>query len=84
MVTSFTRIVIVLSFVRTALGAQQTPPNQVLVSLALFLTLFVMMPTLEQAYDHGIQPLIEGDIDEAEAFTRTVAPLREFMISLLA
>jgi flagellar biosynthetic protein FliP len=81
MVTSFTRIVIVLSFVRTALGAQQTPPNQVLVSLALFLTLFVMMPTLEQAYDNGIQPLIEGDIDEAEAFTRTVAPLRKFMIS---
>jgi flagellar biosynthesis protein FliP len=81
MVTSFTRIVIVLSFVRTALGAQQTPPNQVLVSLALFLTLFVMMPTLEQAYDNGIQPLIEGDIDEAEAFTRTSAPLREFMIS---
>src|SRR5512134_1603690 len=81
MVTSFTRIVIVLSFVRTALGAQQTPPNQVLVSLALFLTLFVMMPTLEQAYDNGIQPLIEGDIDEVEAFTRTVAPLRKFMIS---
>jgi flagellar biosynthetic protein FliP len=81
MVTSFTRIVIVLSFVRTALGAQQTPPNQVLVSLALFLTLFVMMPTLEQAYDSGIQPLIEGDIDEAEAFARTVAPLRGFMIS---
>ena len=81
MVTSFTRIVIVLSFVRTALGAQQTPPNQVLVSLALFLTLFVMMPTLEQAYDNGIQPLIEGDIDEVEAFARTSAPLREFMMS---
>jgi flagellar biosynthesis protein FliP len=80
MVTSFTRIVIVLSFVRTALGAQQTPPNQVLVSLALFLTLFVMMPTLEQAYDNGIQPLIEGEIDEAEAFKRTVEPLHTFMM----
>jgi flagellar biosynthesis protein FliP len=80
MVTSFTRIVIVLSFVRTALGAQQTPPNQVLVSLALFLTLFVMMPTLEQAYDNGIQPLIEGEIDEAEAFKRTVEPLHDFMM----
>ena len=51
MVTSFTRIVIVLSFVRTALGTQQTPPNQVLVSLALFLTAFIMMPTFEAAYD---------------------------------
>jgi flagellar biosynthesis protein FliP len=81
MVTSFTRIVIVLSFVRTALGAQQTPPNQVLVSLALFLTLFVMMPTLEEAYDNGIQPLIEGDIDEAEAFAETVQPLHKFMMS---
>ncbi len=81
MVTSFTRIVIVLSFVRTALGAQQTPPNQVLVSLALFLTLFVMMPTLEEAYDNGIQPLIEGDIDEVEAFAQTVQPLHKFMMS---
>ena len=81
MVTSFTRIVIVLSFVRTALGAQQTPPNQVLVSLALFLTLFVMMPTLERAYDSGIQPLIEGEIDEAEAFQRTVEPVHDFMMS---
>lgn len=80
MVTSFTRIVIVLSFVRMALGAQQTPPNQVLVSLALFLTLFVMMPTLEQAYDAGIQPLIEGEIDEEEAFTRTIEPLHGFMM----
>lgn len=81
MVTSFTRIVIVLSFVRTALGAQQTPPNQVLVSLALFLTLFVMMPTLEKAYDTGVRPLIEGEIDEAEAFKRTVAPVHGFMMS---
>ena len=79
MVTSFTRIVVVLSFLRTALGTQQTPPNQVLISLALFLTLFVMEPTLEHAYDDGIQPLIEGKIDEAEAFERASAPLRAFM-----
>ena len=79
MVTSFTRIVIVLSFLRTALGTQQAPPNQVLVSLALFLTLFVMMPTFEKAYDDGIAPLIAGEIDEADAFERTVAPVADFM-----
>ncbi len=79
MVTSFTRIVIVLSFVRTALGTQQTPPNQVLVSLALFLTAFIMMPTFEAAYDQGIKPLIEGEIEEFEAFERTMVPFRRFM-----
>jgi len=81
MVTSFTRIVIVLSFVRTAMGTQQSPPNQVLVSLALFLTMFVMMPTFEQAYQQGVKPLIAGDIDEFEAFDRSVAPMRDFMMS---
>ena len=81
MVTSFTRIVIVLSFLRTAMGTQQTPPNQVLVSLALFLTAFIMMPTLEASYDAGIKPLIEGEIDEMEAFDRSVAPMRTFMMS---
>ena len=80
MVTSFTRIVIVLSFLRTAMGTQQTPPNQVLVSLALFLTAFIMMPTLEASYDAGIKPLIEGEITEFEAFDRSVAPLRTFMM----
>ncbi len=79
MVTSFTRIVVVLSFVRTALGTQQTPPNQVLVSLALFLTAFIMMPTFEAAYDQGIKPLIEGEIEEFEAFERTMVPIRQFM-----
>jgi flagellar biosynthetic protein FliP len=81
MVTSFTRIVIVLSFVRTALGAQQTPPNQVLVSLALFLTLFVMMPTFERSYDEGIRPLMEGRIDEMQAFERTAQPVERFMMA---
>jgi flagellar biosynthetic protein FliP len=80
MVTSFTRIVIVLSFVRTAMGVQQTPPNQVLVSLALFLTFFVMMPTLEQAYDQGIKPLMDGEISEMEAFDKAVDPVRGFMM----
>jgi flagellar biosynthesis protein FliP len=80
MVTSFTRIVVVLSFVRTAMGVQQTPPNQVLVSLALFLTFFVMMPTLEQSYDQGIKPLIDGEITEMEAFAKAVDPVRRFMM----
>ncbi len=80
MVTSFTRIVVVLAFLRSAIGTQQTPPNTVLVSLALFLTAFVMAPTLEQAYDQGIAPLIAEEIDQAEAFERTMVPVREFML----
>jgi len=80
MVTSFTRIVVVLSFVRMALGTQQTPPNQVLVSLALFLTLFVMMPTFQQAYDQGLQPLIAGEIDEETALERVMKPVHGFMM----
>jgi flagellar biosynthesis protein FliP len=79
-VTSFTRIIVVLSFLRSALGTQQTPPNIVLVSLALFLTGFVMEPTLEVAYRDGIAPLIENKISEADAFARTAAPLQEFML----
>jgi flagellar biosynthetic protein FliP len=79
-VTSFTRIVVVLSLLRSAIGVQTTPPNSVLVSLALFLTLFVMQPTLERAYDQGIQPLIEERIDEKVAFERTALPFREFML----
>lgn len=81
MMTSFTRIVIVLSFVRTAMGTQQVPPNQVLVSLAMFMTLFVMMPTLERSYDDGIRPLMDRRITEMEAFERSVQPLREFMLT---
>lgn len=80
MITSFTRIVIVLSFLRTALGTQQTPPTQVLVSLALFLTAFIMMPTMEQAYQQGIKPMIEGQIDEFEAFDRAMKPFHTFMM----
>ncbi|MEX2649282.1 MAG: flagellar type III secretion system pore protein FliP [Alphaproteobacteria bacterium] len=79
-VTSFTRIVVVLSFLRSAMGLQQTPPNTVLVSLALFLTAFIMAPTLTTAYDDGIRPLLDEEIDETEAFSRTTAPLRTFML----
>ena len=80
MVTSFVRIVVVLSFLRTAMGAQQTPPNAVLVSLALFMTFFIMQPTLEVAYSNGIAPLIEEQIDEETALERTVKPFHAFMM----
>lgn len=79
MMTSFTRIVIVLSFVRTAIGLQQTPPNMVLISLAMFLTLFIMTPTFEAAYEQGIQPLINEDVDEIEGFEAALVPFKEFM-----
>jgi flagellar biosynthesis protein FliP len=80
-VTSFTRIVVVLSFLRNALGTQSTPPNIVMVSLALFLTGFVMAPTLQSAYDNGIAPLIADKITEQQAFDRTAAPIHEFMMN---
>jgi flagellar biosynthetic protein FliP len=80
MMTSFTRIVVVLSFLRTAMGLQQTPPNSVVVSLALFLTAFVMMPTMEAIYDEALAPLIAEDITEFEAFDRAQAPVRDFML----
>ena len=81
MVTSFTRIVVVLSLLRTAIGLQTAPPNSVMVSLALFLTLFVMGPTLQASYDAGIAPLIEGTIEVQEAFDRSAAPIHDFMIA---
>ena len=80
MMTSFTRIVVVLSFLRTAIGLQQTPPNTVMISLALFLTFFIMAPTIEAAYSSAIQPLINEDIDEVTAFERGMEPFKEFMI----
>jgi len=80
MVTSFTRIVVVLSFLRSALGIQQTPPNSVLVSLALFLTAFIMAPAFQVAWDNGLRPLVDQEIDEATAFQETVAPFRAFML----
>jgi flagellar biosynthetic protein FliP len=80
MVTSFTRIVVVLSFLRTALGIQSTPPSSVIISLALFLTAFVMAPTLEQAFTTGIRPLINEEISETEALNRTIVPFHKFMM----
>ncbi len=80
MVTSFVRLIVVLSFLRSAIGLQQTPPNSVLVSLALFLTLFIMTPTAETAYREGILPLMENRINETEAFQRTAQPFHAFMI----
>ncbi len=79
-ITSFTRIVVVLSLLRTALGTQQSPPNVVMISLALFLSAFIMAPTFEQAWQEGISPLIEERIDETEAFEKTAAPFRTFML----
>jgi flagellar biosynthetic protein FliP len=80
MMTCFTRIIIVLSFLRTALGVQQIPPNTVLVSLALFLTFFIMAPVFERAYTDGIKPLANEEIDEVEAFKRTIKPFHAFML----
>jgi flagellar biosynthetic protein FliP len=80
MVTSFTRIVVVLSFLRNALGLQQTPPNAVLISLALFLTAFIMAPTLDAAYREGIAPLIKNEISEMQAFERSIKPVHRFMM----
>ncbi len=79
-VTAFTRIVIVLSLMRSAIGVQQTPPNVVIIGLSLFLTAFVMTPTFQQIYDDGLQPLIAEEINETEAFDRSLAPLHQFMI----
>jgi flagellar biosynthetic protein FliP len=80
MVTSFIRIVVVLSLLRLALGTQQTPPNTVLVSLALFLTLFIMAPTLERVYDEAFLPLLQEAITEEQALENAIAPVRDFML----
>lgn len=77
--TSFTRIVIVLSFTRNAMATQQIPPNQVLIGLALFLTFFVMQPTLAEINEVAVQPYLEGDIEQEAALELGAAPLRDFM-----
>jgi len=77
--TAFTRLVVVLSMLRTALGLQQTPPNTVIISLALFLTAFIMAPAFETAYRDAVQPLRDGSITEEQAFDRGVKPFRGFM-----
>jgi flagellar biosynthetic protein FliP len=80
MVTSFTRIVVVLSLLRTALGTATAPPNAVMVSLALFLTLFVMGPAFQNAYETGLRPLSAGEINPEQAFERASQPFRAFML----
>jgi len=80
LMTSFTRIVVVLGFVRNALATQQMPPNQVLIGLALFLTVFVMAPVLGQVYQEALQPYLAGEIDVATALSRSETHLRGFML----
>jgi flagellar biosynthetic protein FliP len=80
MMTSFTRIIIVLSLLRQAIGTSTTPPNQVLVGLALFLTLFVMSPVLDKAYQDGYKPFAAGTLSMDDAVTRGVAPFKTFML----
>jgi flagellar biosynthesis protein FliP len=80
MMTSFVRIVVVLSLLRTAMGLQQSPPNAVIVSLALFLTLFVMTPTLKEAYAQGVEPLVAGQITTEVAFDKAALPMKKFML----
>jgi flagellar biosynthesis protein FliP len=79
MMTAFTRIVIVLSLLRNALSTQGTPPNSVLIGLALFLSFFVMQPALEQAWTDGIQPMTDGRVTEMEGIQRATEPFRQFM-----
>jgi len=79
-VTSFTRIIIVLSFLRQALGTQQLPPNQVMLGLALVLSFFVMQPTANKVYADALQPYLEDRIGHQEAFEKASGPLRDFML----
>ncbi|MFC0474720.1 flagellar type III secretion system pore protein FliP [Robertmurraya beringensis] len=79
LMTSFVRIVIVLSFVRTALATQQMPPNQVLIGLALFLSFFIMAPTFQEVNDQALTPLFNEEINLEEAYSRASLPLKEFM-----
>lgn len=81
LVTSFTRVVIVLSFVRNALATQQTPPNQVLIGLALFLTFFIMAPVFEEAKVNALDPYLAGELPQEEAFELAAAPFKEFMFN---
>jgi flagellar biosynthesis protein FliP len=81
MVTSFTRFAVALSFLRAGLGLQTTPANLVLISLALFMTFYVMAPTFDRAWETGIQPLMKNEISEEEAYLKITDPFREFMLA---
>jgi flagellar biosynthetic protein FliP len=79
--TSFTRIVIVLAILRQALGTAQSPPNQVLIGLSLFLSFFIMSPVLDQAYQRGVAPYLAGQVPLEQGLREGIAPLREFMVA---
>jgi len=80
MMTSFIRIVVVLSFLRQAIGTSQMPPNQIVIALALILTFFIMAPVANQAYDQGLKPYLDGKITQPEAFKNGMEPIRPFML----
>ncbi|MBF0131427.1 MAG: flagellar type III secretion system pore protein FliP [Magnetococcales bacterium] len=80
MVTSFTRVIVVMSFTRQALGLQGQPPNQVLIALALFVTMFVMGPVFDRVYDNALRPYLDKKINEETAWNRAVEPMRAFML----
>ena len=79
--TSFTRVIIVLSILRQALGTQQTPPNQVLIAIALFLTFFIMAPTFTVIYDQSLAPYLDGQIDAASAVASASSTIKDFMVN---
>src|SRR5205823_7396126 len=81
MMTSFTRIIIVLALLRQALGTQQLPPNQVMIGLAMFMTFLVMGPTWQRVNDEALRPYMDGHISQQDALERAQAPVREFMIA---
>ena len=80
MMTSFTRIVVVFSITRSALATNSTPPNMVLLSLALFLTMFIMAPTFEKSWEEGIKPMYEEKVEIVEGLEKAAAPIKEFMV----
>jgi flagellar biosynthetic protein FliP len=80
LMTSFTRIIVVFSFLRHALGTQQMPPNQVLIGLALFLTCFLMTPVWQRINQEALQPYLTSEVSQQEAFSKAIQPLRQFML----
>jgi flagellar biosynthesis protein FliP len=81
MVTSFTRFVVALSFLRSGLGLQSSPPNMVIISLSLFMTFYVMAPTFDRAWQDGLKPMMDNSITEQEAYGKVTEPFRQFMLA---
>lgn len=81
LMTSFTRLVVVFSILRTALGLQQSPPRQVIIGLSLFLSVFIMQPVLQTVHQDALRPYMDGEIEQQEAFTRAAAPMKRFMVT---